>query len=152
MPDSRLPENLQLVLAENISRDAKAVRITESIRAAGGWRWVGIYDVDLQRGLVSNVAWSGAGAPAYPVFPVSRGLTSRAIASRTTINIGDVNADADYLTALGDTRSEIIVPVLDDDGEQVLGTIDVESSKTDAFDAATQALLEECARLLRPFW
>jgi L-methionine (R)-S-oxide reductase len=151
MLDSRL-EKLISILGEDVIREERAKRIAETIRSGGHFRWVGIYDVDHQRGLVSVVAWSGADSPAYPVFPIYQGLTSRAIASRKTINVGDVASDADYLTALGDTRSEIIVPVLDDDGERVIGTIDVESLQADAFDPAIQTVLEKCANVLRPFW
>jgi putative methionine-R-sulfoxide reductase with GAF domain len=34
----------------------------------------------------------------------------------------------------------------------VVGTIDVESDKLSAFDAAAQMLLEECAHVLKDFW
>ena len=66
--------------------------------------------------------------------------------------MGDVASDADYLTALPTTQSEIIIPVLSATGDKVLGTIDVESERPDAFDAHTQTSLEECANALRPFW
>jgi putative methionine-R-sulfoxide reductase with GAF domain len=152
MVDRRLPDELKLILARNVSRELKAALIVEAIRVAGPYRWVGIYDVDVSPGLVSNIAWSGPDAPAYPTFPTTKGLTSRAIAGKTTINVGDVAADSDYLTALGNTRAEIIVPVLDHLGDRVIGTIDVESERLNAFDSAAQILLEECVRELRSFW
>jgi putative methionine-R-sulfoxide reductase with GAF domain len=37
-------------------------------------------------------------------------------------------------------------------GDRVLGTVDVESDKLNAFDAAAQALPEECADVLKDFW
>ena len=107
--------------------------------------------MDMRRGLVTNIAWSGPGAPAYPTFPVTKGLTSRAIAQKRTVNVGDVASDPGYLTALDSTRSEMIVPVLDAAGA-VIGTIDVESERLNAFDPDAQASLEECARLLAEFW
>ena len=106
----------------------------------------------MQGGLVSNIAWSGPGAPAHPIFPVTKGLTARAIAGRKTINVGDVANDSGYLTALDNTRAEIIVPVLDIAGDRVIGTIDVESEHLNAFDSTEQEFLEECARLLADFW
>ena len=151
MPGSRLPDRLRNILTENLSRTAKAASITEAIRIGGAYRWVGIYDVDIQQGMVSNIAWSGPSAPAYPAFPITKGLTSRAIADRKTINVGDVARDSGYLTAFDSTRAEIIVPVLDNAGN-VIGTIDVESERVHAFDAATQGLLEECAHALADFW
>jgi hypothetical protein len=66
--------------------------------------------------------------------------------------VGDVASDANYLTALPTTQSEIIIPVLSAAGDKVLGTIDVESERPYAFDASTQSWLEECANVLRAFW
>jgi putative methionine-R-sulfoxide reductase with GAF domain len=108
--------------------------------------------VDVEGGLVSNIAWSGPGAPAYPMFPITKGLTSRAIAESKTVNAGDVASDPGYLTALDTTRAEIIVPIQDGEGGRVIGTIDVESERVNAFDSASQTRLEESARLLKRFW
>jgi putative methionine-R-sulfoxide reductase with GAF domain len=113
---------------------------------------VGIYEVDSERKIVSNLAWSGPGAPAYPAFPVTKGFTLRAIASKRTINVNNVANDRDYLTALRNTQSEIVVPVLDQEGQKVIGTIDVESYKKAAFTKETEQLLERCAETLRPLW
>lgn len=98
-------------------RPTMARRLAEAIRQAGPYRWAGIYDVDRQKGLVSNIAWSGAGAPTHPVFPITKGLTSRAIADKRTVNVGDVASDPDYLTSLTTTQSEIIIPILDAAGD-----------------------------------
>jgi putative methionine-R-sulfoxide reductase with GAF domain len=153
MPNSSLSQTLGKILAEDRDRRAIAAHITEEIRNYGNYRWVGVYDVDLARGLVSNIAWTGPNAPAYPVFCLTKGLTSRAIAERRTINVGDVAGDSDYLTALDSTRSEIIIPVFRDSTcSEVIGTIDVESDRVDAFDSATLELLERCAGQLAEFW
>ncbi|WP_158943613.1 GAF domain-containing protein [Granulicella sp. S190] len=151
MPDSKLLGQLKNLLAEDLSRSAKAKRIADAIQVEGPYRWVGIYDVDFQRGLVVNIAWSGYSAPSHPAFPITQGLTARAIAGRRTINAGNVADDAGYMTTFDSTRAEIIVPVLDLH-ERVLGTLDVESERLNAFDTDSQALLEECARVLEPFW
>jgi L-methionine (R)-S-oxide reductase len=148
----RLPEELQRILTLNGDRITTAKRIAEEIRKAGAYRWVGIYDVNIRSGTVANIAWSGPNAPAYPIFPSTKGLTSRAVTSRKTVNVGDVTLDSSYLTALDGTRAEIIVPILDDTGDHVIGTIDVESEHRDAFDSEAQAWLEESANVLRKFW
>jgi putative methionine-R-sulfoxide reductase with GAF domain len=98
-------EELHRAAARSGDRRARAEQIADTIRATGPHRWVGIYEVDACVGQVSNLAWSGPGAPAHPVFPITRRLTGRAVAERRTVNVGDVAQDADYLTALGDTRS-----------------------------------------------
>jgi putative methionine-R-sulfoxide reductase with GAF domain len=139
---------LSRIVGRDTSREERAARIAETIRAAGSYRWVGLYDV--QDAVVSNIAWSGPGAPVHPTFPSTNGLTSRAIAGKCTVNVGDVAGDSDYLDALGDTRSEIIVPVLV--GDRVVGTIDVESEKLNAFQPTAQLFLEECAGRLAASW
>ena len=143
-------EQLRRILDLPLPRIEQAQRIAAAIRAEGAYRWVGLYDVDLVRGVVVNVAWSGPHAPAHLSFPVSRGISSRAISLGRTINVGDVTQDADYLTALDGTRSEIIVPVLD--GGLVVGTIDVESEYPDGFGPTAQRFLEQCAQTLQAFW
>jgi aromatic-L-amino-acid decarboxylase len=150
-PDAAL-EQLEAVLDQPLDRLSKAKRLAETIRACGSYRWVGIYDVDATAGLVRNVAWDGPGAPAHPVFPVTQGLTSSAIAGKRTVNIGDVAKAPEYLTAFGSTRSEIIVPVIDPRTGSVAGTLDVESEREHAFDRDAQSLLEACAEVMARFW
>jgi GAF domain-containing protein len=152
VPTEGLLHELTALLAQGGDRVRTAKAIADAIRTAGAYRWTGIYDVDLQKGVVSNIAWSGSGAPAYLTFPVTNGLTSRAIVTKQAVNVGNVANDPDYLTALASTRSELIIPILDATGHHVLGTIDVESEQAHAFDSTTQAYLEECANVLRAFW
>jgi putative methionine-R-sulfoxide reductase with GAF domain len=66
--------------------------------------------------------------------------------------VGDVRSDSRYLTAFGSTLSEIIIPVLDPRNERVMGTVDVESERTDAFADADRKNLEACARAALALW
>jgi len=138
------------VLNHSGSRVEKAEKIAEVIRQSRPYRWVGVYDVGPE--LVSIVAFSGPSAPTYPQFPITQGLTGSAIREKRTIAVGDVGGDPRYLTALGNTLSEIIVPVMDETSGAVVGTIDVESERKNAFSAEDQAMLEQCARTARPLW
>ena len=131
-------------------RADRAAEIAQHIRLAGGYRWTGLYDVNLNSGLVSNIAWSGPSGPEFPVFPITKGLTARAIATKLTVNVGQVSEDPDYLTALATTQSEIIVPILLDD--RVVGTLDIESESLDAFDPEMQERIERCASVIAPLW
>ena len=132
------------------SRAEKTRRIAELIRRAGDYRWVGIYVVEVEE--IAAIAWTGKEAPAYPRFPVGKGLCGAAVASRATVVVGDVTKDPRYLSTFGDTGSEIIVPVLRPPTGVVLGLIDVESARRDAFSAEDCTLLEECASALLPFF
>ncbi len=131
-------------------RAERAKRLAEMIRKLGEYRWVGIYDVGAEN--VSIIAWSGPGAPEYPTFPVTKGLTGAAIQQKKAVAVGDVRSDPRYLTAFGNTLSEIIVPILAPGEDRVIGTVDVESEQANAFSARDQQMIEQCARAALPLW
>jgi GAF domain-containing protein len=150
--DGKLVSTLKSITAGKAGRLEALRQIADIIRSSGNYRWVGLYDVDHTTATVTNVVYSGNGAPEYPTFPITKGLTGSAIQKRVSINVGDVSTDSRYLTAFGTTQSEIIVPIFDAAGEKVVGTIDVESGERDAFDGDTQILLESCAKEISPLW
>ena len=119
-------------------------------RTVSGYRWIGVYDVDHQSKEVRNITFSGRGAPVFPVFPLDKGLTASAIATKRTVNVGDTTSDPRYLTAFASTLSELIIPILDNDA--VIGTLDVESEKRNAFTKEEQLFLEKATRVIRPLW
>lgn len=141
---------IRCIVSSAASRAEKARRLAELIREFGAFRWVGVYDVTPDQ--VSVIAWSGPAGPAYPVFPVTKGLTAAAIHNRATVVVGDVRTDPRYLSTLGNTLSEIIVPVLSPKSGKVIGTIDVESEKANAFSPEDQHVLEQCAVAAIGLW
>jgi GAF domain-containing protein len=141
--ESHLLAEISRILERNNGREEKAARVAEAIRRAGGYRWVGIYEV--MEDEIANVAFDGPGAPVYPRFPITQGLSGAAVASGETVFAGDVAEDPRYLTAFGSTQSEIIVPVVEGAKRKVVGTLDVESEEKDAFSEADRSALERCA-------
>jgi GAF domain-containing protein len=150
--ENRFLVELASMVSSSQHRIASLQEIANHIKVYGSYRWVGLYDVDHRSGLVTNIVWSGPGAPAYPVFPIAGGLTGAAVAERRSVNVGDVSTDGRYLTALGTTRSEIIVPVFDREATNVVGTIDVESEALNAFSKDTEDLLRSCSAVIQPLW
>jgi L-methionine (R)-S-oxide reductase len=143
---------LRDIVSSSTDRVSALRAAAESIKDFGRYRWVGLYDVDTVAGIVRNIVWSGPGAPEHPTFSITKGLTGSAISSGKAVNVGDVRTDARYLTAFGSTRSEIIIPVFDEAGKRVVGTVDVESEHRNAFGEDTEAFLLACAEVLRPLW
>lgn len=141
---------LVAILRSRPTRLEFAEKVAELIRHSRNYRWVGVYDVGPEE--VSIIAYSGPDAPAYPQFPITKGLTGSAIRDRKTVVVGDVRRDPRYLTAFGTTLSEIIIPVLDEKTGAVVGTIDVESEQANAFSLEDQKLLETCARVVSLLW
>jgi putative methionine-R-sulfoxide reductase with GAF domain len=141
---------LRSIVAAAEQRDRMACRAAEAIRSARGYRWVGLYDVAAAE--IVALGWTGTAAPAYPRFPVSKGLNGAAVRSARPVVVQDVRNDPRYLTAFGSTRAEAIFPVVSSSTGRVVGTIDAESDRTNAFTLDDEEFLAECARALLPLW
>ena len=152
LTDSPLLDELRKTVSSAAPRIQKLKVIAALIRNSGNYRWVGLYQIDERVGEVINLVWDGPGAPKYPRFPIGKGLTGAAIQEGRAINVGDVFSDPRYLTAFGSTRSEIIVPILDERRGKTVGTIDVESERVNAFDSDTEKALVACADVIAFLW
>ena len=130
MTDAGLIEELRREVDADAPLEGRAGRCAELIRAGTGRRWVGIYRVASTE--VRNLGWSGPAPPAYAAFPADQGLTGEAVRSGSTVVSNDVEADPRYLTNQDTTGSELIVPILV--AGTVVGTLDIEDPRTDAFD------------------
>src|SRR5437762_9718089 len=71
-PFNDFGSQIRSLVSSSADRTQKARQLAEKIRELGNYRWVGVYDVGEE--LVSIIAWSGPGPPAYPTFPTSKGL------------------------------------------------------------------------------
>ena len=141
---------IRMTAAGADDRTVRAKRLAELIRKLGDYRWVGVYDVDEDE--VSLIGWNGPGAPQFPTFPATQGLTGAAIQEKKAVIVGDVRNDPRHLATFANTLSEIIVPVLDPSGERVVGTVDVESERANAFGPSDQRMIEQCAQAALPLW
>ncbi len=76
-------------------------------------------------------------------IPIGEGVCGRAARVKETVTVDDVRADADYLACSLETRSEIVVPIMQ--GDRVLGEIDIDSDTPAAFSQADRKFLEDLA-------
>jgi putative methionine-R-sulfoxide reductase with GAF domain len=141
---------IRSIAASGDDRSAKAKRLAERIQKLGDYRWAGVYDVGSED--VSIIAWSGPNPPEFPTFPANKGLTGAAIEQKKSVNSSCVRNDPRYLMAFRSTVSEIIVPVLSPADGRVIGTVDVESERENAFSARDQQMIEQCAQAALPIW
>ena len=143
-------DEIRNILRSGVTRTRKAKRIADAIRLAGDYHWAGIYQVEAEE--IAILGWSGAGLPTHPHFSVTQGLCGAAVASRSAVVVGDVSADARYLTTFGSTRSEMIVPVMGPPGTGVIGLVDIESDRPHWFTDNDRAMVERCAFSLLSLW
>src|SRR5213592_1766277 len=70
-------------------------QLVEMIRAARGYRWVGVYKIIKDEFVI--LAETGNEPATYPRFPVTQGLCGAALDSGDPIIVGDVHKDPRYL-------------------------------------------------------
>jgi L-methionine (R)-S-oxide reductase len=109
------------------------------------YSWVGIYLVDGDE--LALGPFLGKPSP-HTRIPLGRGLCGAAATEKRTIVVDDVNSDPRYLACSIDTKSEIVVPIIQ--GTEVLGEIDIDSDRPAAFGPADRRLLEAVAAVLAP--
>ena len=123
--------------------NAKAA-MTQALRllkdALPYYSWAGIYLLEGDELVLGP--YFGKPSP-HTRIPLGRGICGAAATEKATIIVDDVNADPRYLACSIETRSEIVVPIMN--GAEVLGEIDIDSDQPAAFGASDRALLEQVA-------
>jgi putative methionine-R-sulfoxide reductase with GAF domain len=121
-------------------------QVVEMIRAARDYRWLAVYKIVKDEFVI--LAGTGNEPPAYARFPTSQGLCSAALESGKPIIVGDVHKDPRHLPAFHTTRSEIVVPMRNNEHHRILGMLDVESDKLNAFGEEDRQFLERAGGLI----
>ena len=126
--------------------DATAA-LTDTIRLLKTHRphytWAGIYLLEGNELVLGP--YLGKPSP-HTRIPLGRGICGAAATEKKTITVDDVNSDSRYLACSIETKSEIVVPIMN--GSEVLGEIDIDSDQPAAFGQADRELLEHVAPLL----
>ena len=108
------------------------------------YNWIGIYILkgdDLILG-----PWKGPHATEHTKIPIGTGKCGSAAETGKTELIPDVTSDNRYLSCFAKTKSEIVVPIKKDD--MIIGEIDIDSDKIDAFSNEDKVFLEKVADML----
>ena len=116
----------------------------------------------LLAGALDRVNWSGfyllrggelvlgpfQGKPACVRIPLGKGVCGTAAQSRETLIVPDVHAFEGHIACDADSRSEIVVPILQNG--VLRGVLDIDSPETNRFDAEDKAGLEAFVEVLTP--
>ena len=120
--------------------------IAELVQRTCKYRWVGVYKIKRNEFVIE--AATNKMKPACPQFPVGQGLSAKATEERKTVMVPDVRKEPCFLPNFWSTKSEIVVPIIDDEHDRVLGVINVESAKLNAFNESDRDFLEGVARII----
>jgi putative methionine-R-sulfoxide reductase with GAF domain len=125
---------------------AVLTQIAEFIQRECKYRWIGVYKIRRHEFVIE--AATNKMKPAAPRFPITQGLSAEAVETRTTVLVPDVSKDGRFIPNFWTTKSEIIVPIIDDEHDRVVGTIVAESAELNAFNKKDRDFLEGVAGLI----
>ena len=129
------------LLAGERDRIANAANLSSLVyHALPGLNWVGFYFFEGTELVVGPFQ----GQPACVRIPLDRGVCGAAASTRTTQRVEDVNAFPGHIACDAASRSEVVVPLVDGDGN-LIGVFDLDSPSPARFDADDQAGLERIA-------
>jgi len=111
------------------------------------YSWVGIYIVKENELFLGP--WKGEHATEHTKIPIGKGICGSAASSGKTEFIPDVKSDKRYLSCFVSTKSEIVVPIIKED--RILGEIDIDSDKINAFTDKDKEFLEKIANYINGF-
>ncbi len=137
-----LLQEIDGIIARNDTPRQRLDRIVEFLHErVAHYTWVGIYMMegdDLVLG-----PFRGKPSP-HTRIPLNQGICGAAASQKQTVIVPDVNADPRFLACSLETKSEIVVPIMD--RTTCLAEIDVDSDLPDAFGEADSQLLEAVAQ------
>lgn len=111
------------------------------------YHWIGIYILEGD----TLVLGPYRGRPTvHTRIPIGEGICGLAARIKKTVNVRDVRQDERYIACSLETRSEIVVPIMEHG--IVYGEIDIDSDDVDAFDSQDEKILEQVAEALLPLF
>lgn len=118
--------------------------VCELHQAFDYYHWTGFYRTVSERNLKVGPYQGGHGCLE---ISFDRGICGAAADQRRTQLVDDVHARADHIACASTTNSEIVVPIVNAQGETI-AVLDVDSDFPAAFDQEDQRYLEELCRWL----
>lgn len=105
--------------------------------------WFGFYLYDGEKLVLGPFM----GKPACTVIAMNKGVCGTAASKRETIVVDDVHEFPGHIVCDDASASEIVIPLIGNDGE-LLGVLDIDSPVKARFDEATTRGLEQLTKVL----
>ena len=121
---------------------ANLANVAAALKEQFGWLWVGFYLVKEDELVVGPFQ----GPVACTRIRKGRGVCGTSWAEDRTLIVPDVGAFPGHIACSSLSRSEIVVPIRN--GKKVIGILDADSEKLNAFDDEDRRWLEELVALL----
>ncbi|MDP6045245.1 MAG: GAF domain-containing protein [Phycisphaerae bacterium] len=142
----RLFETLDLLCEGETDRIAlMATIVCELYSAFELFDWVGFYRNIGDETLKIGPYQGGHGCL---TIDFARGICGRCAREKVVQNIPDVAAESDHIACSATTKSEIVLPILDADGE-LIAVLDIDSNSPSAFDEIDESNLQRISEYFR---
>src|SRR5579871_501901 len=143
---ARLAAELEALLEDEHDLIANAANASALLfEALPDVNWVGFYFLRGSGQAAELVVGPFQGKPACVRIAVGKGVCGTAAARRATVVVPDVHEFPGHIACDAASRSEIVVPLIQD-GE-LLGVLDVDSPSVARFDEADRRGLEQVATI-----
>jgi L-methionine (R)-S-oxide reductase len=105
--------------------------------------WVGFYLYDKEKLYLGPFQ----GKVACTTIEIGNGVCGTAAAKKETIIVPDVDKFPGHIVCDSDSKSEIVLPIINKDGE-LFGVLDLDSSEYNSFNDADKIYLQEICKFL----
>ena len=139
---SLLPQ-IEALVVDEPSLFANLANITAALKQTFGFFWVGFYLVENKELVLGPFQ----GPIACTRIGLGKGVCGKAWSDKTTVVVPDVDQFPGHIACSSDSKSEIVVPALDIDGN-VQFVLDVDSDLLNDFDEVDQRYLEKILLLV----
>lgn len=126
---------------------ANLANIASMIHATLNPLWTGFYLMD-NKSLVLGPFQGPLACTRIPVFPIARGVCGAAASQQKTLVVPDVDKFDGHIACSSASRSEIVVPLVGDDGQTKL-VLDIDSVDLNSFDDTDRIYCEQIVDLVK---
>ncbi len=138
------------IIDKNLSMREKQKAICTLLRSEiRHYDWVGFYMKDAEKDELVLGQFEGEPTE-HKRIPFGKGICGEGAIQKRTINVSDVSAVDNYIACSIETKSELVVPIMD--GDRFIGQIDVDSHTPSAFNIRDERLLEAICKRLAEYY
>ena len=138
------PQIFALIQGEN-DLIASLANIMSALKYGFDWLWVGVYFVKGKELVLGPLQ----GPIACTRIQLGRGVSGTAWHKKEIIIVPDVGKFPDHIICNASSKSEIVLPILNKDGEVAL-ILDIDSDKLNNFDEIDKIYLSKIVQIIEP--
>ncbi len=141
MTNEKLRKAIEDILGADQSSRIRLQRVCDFLREEmDSYDWVGFYLVDVESDSQLVLGPYAGAATEHTRIGFGEGICGQAASTLKVFIVDDVKAESNYLSCSPDVRSEFVAPVLF--AGELVGELDLDSSRIAAFDETDAQLLE----------